>query len=94
MPFFRLVSSSPPLLGFADVFSSGEQIASLATRKMSTTTSGSNAAPSNANAFLDAVKARRTAYAINSESPIPDARIQEIVETAVKHCPVRYCAKL
>lgn len=60
---------------------------------MSTTASTSAAGPSNANAFLEAVKTRRTAYAINSESPIPDARIQEIVETAVKHCPVRYCAR-
>ncbi|BGP53290.1 hypothetical protein JCM8202_002615 [Rhodotorula sphaerocarpa] len=38
-------------------------------------------------AFLNAVENRRTAYAINNESPIPDARVQEIVEFAVKHCP-------
>lgn len=53
-------------------------------RNMSTSQTQGGAA-----AFLNAVENRRTAYAINSESPIPDARIQEIVEFAVKHCPVR-----
>lgn len=47
------------------------------------------AAPSNANAFLQAVEHRRTVYALGKESPIPDARIREIVEFAVKNCPVR-----
>lgn len=37
--------------------------------------------------FLDAVKARRTHYALSSESPIPDSKIHEIVNTAVKNVP-------
>ena len=54
----------------------------------SRTMSSTSAAPSNANAFLQAVEHRRTIYALSKESPIPDARIQEIVEFAVKNCPV------
>lgn len=52
------------------------------------TMTSTSAAPSNANAFLQAVEHRRTVYALGKESPIPDARIQEIVEFAVKNCPV------
>jgi uncharacterized protein len=37
--------------------------------------------------FFEAVKSRRTYYALSSESPIPDARIHEIVKTAVTHVP-------
>ncbi|BGP37006.1 Putative nitroreductase [Rhodotorula kratochvilovae] len=37
--------------------------------------------------FLDAVKARRTIYALSKSSPIPDERIVELVNFAVKHCP-------
>ncbi len=37
--------------------------------------------------FTDAVKARRTIYALSAESPIPDSRIKEIVEHAVLHVP-------
>jgi hypothetical protein len=37
--------------------------------------------------FFDAVKNRRTNYALSKRSPVPDERIQEIVEQAVKHCP-------
>jgi hypothetical protein len=54
----------------------------------SRTMSSTSAAPSNAIAFLQAVEHRRTIYALGKESPIPDARIQEIVEFAVKNCPV------
>lgn len=39
------------------------------------------------NAFLDAVKARRTYYAISKEAVASDERIQEIVSEAVKHAP-------
>lgn len=39
------------------------------------------------NAFFDAVKNRRSIYAISKESPISDERIQEIVNEAVKHTP-------
>ena len=38
-------------------------------------------------AFLEAVKARRTIYALSAKSPIPDSKIQEIVEQAVLHTP-------
>ncbi|RKP51619.1 nitroreductase family protein [Cohnella endophytica] len=37
--------------------------------------------------FLAAIKKRRSLYAISKQSPIPDSRIQEIVEEAVKHAP-------
>lgn len=37
--------------------------------------------------FFDAVKSRRTYYALDSTSPIPDARIQEIVSHAILHVP-------
>ena len=37
--------------------------------------------------FLSAVKNRRTYYGISKSSPVPDARIQEIVAHAVRHAP-------
>ncbi|KAL8946616.1 MAG: hypothetical protein Q9222_007007 [Ikaeria aurantiellina] len=37
--------------------------------------------------FFEAVKDRRTYYALSSESTIPDSRIQEIVKDAVLHVP-------
>ncbi|KAI4207474.1 MAG: hypothetical protein LQ346_000519 [Caloplaca aetnensis] len=37
--------------------------------------------------FSEAVKARRTYYALDSSSPIPDARIQEVVSHAILHVP-------
>ncbi len=37
--------------------------------------------------FYDAVKERRSIYAISKESPISDEKIQEIIEHAVKYTP-------
>lgn len=37
--------------------------------------------------FLSAVAARRSAYALAKESPIPNASIVEIVHAALEHCP-------
>jgi hypothetical protein len=37
--------------------------------------------------FLSALKSRRTYYALKSESPIPDAKIQEIINQVVLHVP-------
>ena len=37
--------------------------------------------------FLDTVKARRSYYQIKKESPIPDAKIQEIVEQVLLQVP-------
>ena len=37
--------------------------------------------------FFTAVENRRTYYALSAKSPISDADIQTIVETAVKHVP-------
>lgn len=37
--------------------------------------------------FFDAVAARRTFYGISKESTIPDERIEEIIQHAVKHTP-------
>ncbi len=39
------------------------------------------------NAFFDAVKARRSCYALSKESVATDARIEELVGEAVKHVP-------
>ena len=38
-------------------------------------------------AFFDAVKGRRSIYALDSNSPISDARIQELVKDAMLHVP-------
>ncbi|KAJ3182310.1 hypothetical protein HDU87_008472 [Geranomyces variabilis] len=40
-----------------------------------------------ADQFFTAIKTRRTIYTLSKESPISDARIQEIVETAMHHTP-------
>jgi predicted oxidoreductase (fatty acid repression mutant protein) len=37
--------------------------------------------------FLDAIKGRRTIYALNKEAPISDKEIQEIVKDVVLHVP-------
>jgi len=37
--------------------------------------------------FLDAVKSRRTYYALKASSPIPDSRIQELVRTTILEAP-------
>ncbi|KAI0737232.1 Nitroreductase [Daedaleopsis nitida] len=37
--------------------------------------------------FFEAVKNRRTYYAITPESTIPDEKVEEIIATAVKHAP-------
>ncbi|CAD6447382.1 eb05a09b-c4ce-4a42-af30-3804b19c2fa1 [Sclerotinia trifoliorum] len=37
--------------------------------------------------FIDLLKARRTIYALEAKSPIPDAKIQEIVEQIILHTP-------
>ncbi|ULO05343.1 nitroreductase family protein [Paenibacillus sp. 19GGS1-52] len=40
--------------------------------------------------FFEAVKGRRSVYAISKESTISDAKIQEIVEEAVLHSPTSF----
>jgi predicted oxidoreductase (fatty acid repression mutant protein) len=40
--------------------------------------------------FLEAVKARRSVYAISKESPISDEQIKTIVEEAVLHSPTSF----
>lgn len=40
--------------------------------------------------FFEAVKSRRSVYAISKESAISDAQIQEIVESAVLHTPTSF----
>ncbi|KAK6580083.1 hypothetical protein PZA11_007105 [Diplocarpon coronariae] len=52
-------------------------------RPFSTTT----AAMSGSAAYLGAVKARRTIYALKKESPIPDDKIQEIIKEVVLATP-------
>lgn len=37
--------------------------------------------------FKDAIVNRRTIYQLTPKSPIPDSKIQQIVEAAVKHVP-------
>lgn len=43
-----------------------------------------------ADAFLDAVERRRTYYSLSDASPIPNARIQSLVERATRHAPSAY----
>ncbi|WP_379133561.1 nitroreductase family protein [Paenibacillus sp. sgz500958] len=43
-----------------------------------------------AKSFFDAVKSRRSIYAISKQSPISDSQIQEIVEEAVLHSPTSF----
>lgn len=40
--------------------------------------------------FLEAVKQRRTMYALKASSPIPDKKIVDIVRTAVEHVPTSF----
>lgn len=40
-----------------------------------------------ANAFLETLAGRRSIYALKKESPISDARIQEIITEIIKHIP-------
>ena len=40
--------------------------------------------------LLDAVKSRRTYYALSHESTIPDARIKELVNETIKHTPTSF----
>jgi len=52
-----------------------------ATRKMATTTTASTA-------YLDALKARRTIYALNKDlGAVPAARVQTIASEALQHVP-------
>jgi hypothetical protein len=39
------------------------------------------------NPFFDAIKTRRSYYALNNTSPIPDSQIEQIVKEAVLHVP-------
>lgn len=43
--------------------------------------------------FLDAMAARRSIYALEPESPIPDERIVDIVKLAITHCPSPFNAQ-
>ena len=40
-----------------------------------------------ANTFLEAIKKRRTYYALSNKSTVPDSRIEEIVKEIVLHVP-------
>lgn len=52
-----------------------------------TTTSSTNTRMASTKSFAEAVKDRRTYYALSNESTIPDSRVQEIVKDAVLHTP-------
>ena len=41
-------------------------------------------------AFFQAVTARRTIYQLSASSPIPDAKIVELVNDAIKHSPTSF----
>lgn len=43
--------------------------------------------------FLDAVQGRRSQYALGSENPIGDARLQEILRTTVQNVPSSFNAQ-
>jgi len=57
--------------------------------KITTSTSVSDAQPSAANsdAFLEAIRTRRTIYTLEKSSPISDDKIEAIVKDAIKHVP-------
>lgn len=38
-------------------------------------------------AFIEAVKTRRSVYQLSKDSPIPDSKIEEIVKDAILHTP-------
>lgn len=46
-----------------------------------------SAAPVSSSTYLDAVKYRRTVYGINDKSPIPDSRIEELVNETILTTP-------
>jgi hypothetical protein len=43
----------------------------------------------NSDAFLEAVRTRRTIYTLEKSSPISDDKIEAIVKEAIKHVPSR-----
>ncbi|KAJ3004713.1 hypothetical protein HKX48_001074 [Thoreauomyces humboldtii] len=45
---------------------------------------------SSANTYLASVAKRRTNYALTKKSTVPDARLQEIVQEAIKHTPTSF----
>lgn len=53
----------------------------------SNTTTTTNNRMASTKSFAEAVKDRRTYYALSNESTIPDSRVQEIVKDAVLHTP-------
>jgi uncharacterized protein len=40
--------------------------------------------------FLDTIRARRTTYALKNTSPIPDARIEDIIKHTILHTPTAF----
>ena len=62
------------------------QAAKVTTRSVAS--SSSSVAPAaSAKQFFDAIKARRTYYALNKSSPILDSQIESIVKDAILHTP-------
>jgi uncharacterized protein len=59
----------------------------------STTSQLKMSAPKDSSAFLEAVANRRTYYALDKTSPIPDSKIKEIIETAVLNVPSSFNAQ-
>ncbi|KAI1784973.1 Nitroreductase [Ganoderma leucocontextum] len=68
------------LVSPANASLSASRLPSSSRTQYRTTMSGSTA-------FFEAVKGRRTIYALSSETTIPDEKVQEIVTEAVKHAP-------
>ncbi|MCJ1280186.1 hypothetical protein MMC21_008013 [Puttea exsequens] len=56
-------------------------------RSASSSVSASKQIMANAKPFLAAVENRRSIYQLSSSSPIPDARIKEVVTHTIKHVP-------
>jgi len=73
--FTSIASSSPVSNSLSHYLSSQTRLYSQTKPKMS------------ANAFIETLAGRRTIYALKKESPISDARIQEIVTEVIKHVP-------
>lgn len=59
--------------------------AKVTTRSLASSTS--SVAQASSKPFLDAIKARRTVYALNKQSPISDTQIEALMKEAILHTP-------
>ena len=85
----RLVYITVLLLFLPVMFSSRSIFNALRTTSTRRFFSTTTPTMSGSAAFFDAVKARRSYYALEAKSPVADAKIIEIINETVKHTPSR-----